>query len=143
MSGHASILLKSFTLRAMGKATFLDSLFLTGPDGAIYEFPAALAAQHRITTQREKELGHLPIRPYPIVCGLSADTTADSDADEVSGRHKVVGPGGGAVPSNWTFHQTLEFGTYLDPKTGRYVQGIHRHPWGDERGEGASDSEFA
>jgi hypothetical protein len=41
----------------------LGSIFLTGLDGFVYEFPAAIANQHRVSPERIKELGHLPIVP--------------------------------------------------------------------------------
>lgn len=121
-------------MTTMGKATALESVFLTGPGGGIYEIPAQIAEQYRVSAERISELGHLPIRPYEM---------PTEGEDEVGGRHKVASGSGGAIPSAWTFHQTWEFGTYLEAGSGRYIQGIHRHPWGDERGEGASENEFA
>lgn len=124
----------------MEKTQFLDSVFLTGPDGFVYEFPKEVADAHRISEQRIAVLGHLPIKPYHEALALSEDT---GQVDEVAGRHKVAGAGGGAAPANWSYHATWEYGTYLDFASGRFAQGIHRHPWGDERGEGASETEFA
>jgi hypothetical protein len=118
---------------------YLDSVFLTGPGGQVYEFPRALAERHAVSEARARELGHLPIQPYSTV----SESEPAGNVPEVGGRHKVPGAGGGGTVANWQFHSTWEFGTYLDHVSGRFAQGIHRHPWGDERGEGASESEFA
>lgn len=138
-SGQQSVSLKAFKPSTVEPTTYLESVFLTGPDGRIYEFPRSLSDQHAVSAERVKELGHLPIQPYT----LASEHAGKEEEATVAGRHKVPGAAGGGSVAAWQFHATWEFGTYLDHASGRFAQGIHRHPWGDERGEGASESEFA
>ena len=97
----------------------LGSIFLTGLDGFIYEFPEALARQHRVSSERIKELGHLPIAPYP---GMVAPASAD---DEVSARHYVLRDDGQFGP-----HTDLLYGTAVSEDDGIYYAGLHFHPYG-------------
>jgi hypothetical protein len=102
----------------------LDTIFLTGPGGLVYEFPRALAEQHLVTQERLWELGHLPIVPY----GARVLTAPRDDGDEVGGRHMAVEPSGAIA-----YHSDVRFGVYRW-SDGYYYQGEHFHPYGDETG---------
>jgi hypothetical protein len=97
----------------------LGSVFLTGLDGFIYELPEALARQHRVSPERIKELGHLPIAPYP---GMVAPASAD---DEVSARHYVL-----RDDSQFGPHTDLLYGTAVSEDDGICYTGLHFHPTG-------------
>jgi hypothetical protein len=98
----------------------LGSIFLTGPDGIVYEFPEAMAKEYRVSAERVKELGHLPIAPYTKLVHENPD-----DGDEVSARHYVLGDDGQYGP-----HAGLLFGTAFSEKEGCYCTGFHYHPDG-------------
>lgn len=105
----------------------LDSVFLRGPDGSLFELPLEEAERFMVTPDRATELGHAP---YP------------AGRQEVAGHHMVAG-GSAADPSNWGFHQSWEFGCYFDDAAGAFIIGMHRHPYGDERAVPASPGDFA
>lgn len=105
----------------------LDTVFLRGPDGSLFELPLDEAERYMVTPDRASELGHAP---YP------------SGNQEVAGHHMVAG-GSAADPSNWGFHQSWEFGCYFDDAAGAFIIGMHRHPHGDERAVPASPGDFA
>jgi hypothetical protein len=102
----------------------LDTIFLTGPGGLVYEFPRELATQHLVSPERVKELGHLPILPYGA-------RVPDDDDDEVGGRHLVTQTSGALG-----FHRDARFGVYRW-SDGYYYQGEHYHPYGNDHGEPA------
>jgi hypothetical protein len=93
----------------------LDTIFLTGPDGFVYELPRNIAQTYRITSERIAELGHLPLKPYPPAV-----------EPEVMGHHFVVNADGVYGP-----HSDLLLGTAV-AGDGRYYTGWHRHPHGTE-----------
>jgi hypothetical protein len=98
----------------------LGSVFLTGLDGFVYEFPEAIANQHRVSAKRIKELGHLPIAPY-----TSLVLPHPSEADEVSARHYVLRDDGQYGP-----HSDLLYGTAVSEENGFCYTGLHFHPGG-------------
>jgi hypothetical protein len=98
----------------------LGSIFLTGPDGFIYEFPESLAKQYRVTPERIKELGHLPITSYTkMVLAIS------NEAEEVSARHFVIRDDGQYGP-----HSDVLYGTAVAQDDGVCYTGYHFHPDG-------------
>lgn len=112
----------------------LSTIFLRGPDGSVYELPRKVADAYRVDAERRRQLGHLPPLGTPAFL---------LDEDEVGGRHKTPAAGGGGSPADWTFHRTWEYGCYFSVPANAYVLGFHRHPHGDERAVGASQSDFA
>jgi hypothetical protein len=98
----------------------LGSVFLTGLDGFVYEFPETIAKQHRISPERIKELGHLPIAPYTEL--VFPNTNA---GDEVSARHYVLRDDGQFGP-----HADLLYGTAVSESDGICYTGLHFHPGG-------------
>jgi hypothetical protein len=99
----------------------LGSVFLTGLDGLVYEFPEAIARQHRVSPERIKELGHLPIAPYTKLVLPDAST-----GDEVSARHYVLREDGHYGP-----HADLLYGTAISEADGICYTGLHIHPNGN------------
>lgn len=97
----------------------LGSIFLTGPDGFIYEFPESLAKQYRVTPERIKELGHLPIAPYTKM------VPATVNEEEVSARHFVIREDGQFGP-----HSDVLFGTAVSQHDNLCYTGYHVHPNG-------------
>jgi hypothetical protein len=101
----------------------LGSIFLTGPDGFMYEFPESLAKQYRVSPERVKELGHLPITPYTKMVPAPAN-----DEEEVSARHFVIREDGQFGP-----HSNVLLGTAISQNDGVCYTGYHYHPDGSER----------
>jgi hypothetical protein len=101
----------------------LGSIFLTGPDGFVYEFPEAIAKQYRVTPERTKELGHLPIAPYTSLVLPQAN-----DQDEVSARHFVLREDGQFGP-----HSDVLYGTAINQDNDICYTGFHFHPNGSTR----------
>jgi hypothetical protein len=111
----------------------LSTVFLTGPGGIVYEFPAEVAAKHALSPERAEELGnHLPIIPYgtPSTGALPAQSTG-KEAD-VEGRHHV-----------WRMDQFGHWDRVLHPYPlygpfrgfdGMIYIGRHCHPYGTEIG---------
>ena len=97
----------------------LGTVFLAGLDGFVYEIPEDVALTYRITPDRIKELGHLPISAERVGAG----------EPEVIGHHFVIGPDGVYGP-----HTDLLFGTAI-ANDGRYYSGWHRHLHGTELAE--------
>jgi hypothetical protein len=93
----------------------LGTIFLTGPDGFVYELPEEVAKEYRIPVARLEELGHLPLEPYPR-----------ATQPEVVGHHFVVNENGVYGP-----HTDVLLGTAI-AGDGRYYTGWHRHPQGTE-----------
>jgi hypothetical protein len=113
----------------------LESVFLTGPGDLIYEIPKEVAAKHVVTSERIKELGHLPIAPYSVI-SKSAETHTPgtvhqhfspevAEAD-VEGRHMAWNPVLG-----WVWHGNVLFGT-ARAVDGFFYTGPHYHPYGNE-----------
>jgi hypothetical protein len=103
----------------------LDTIFLTGPGGQVYEFPRALAAQYLVTPDDTDEPGHLPIAPY------GAHAQNGEDDPEVGGRHRTIQSTGASC-----YHREVRFGVYLWTD-GYFYRGEHFHPYGDETGQPA------
>jgi hypothetical protein len=108
----------------------LGSIFLTGPDGFVYEFPANIANKHRVSPERIKELGHLPIIPY-----TSLVLPSPNEGDEVSARHYVLREDGQYAP-----HTDLLYGTAVSEEDGICYTGLHFHPGGGFRARFTNDS---
>jgi hypothetical protein len=112
----------------------LDSTFLTGPGGFVYELPCAEAQKYIITPERVKELGHLPVTPYGTQAGsmhshvLAATTGAGEEASDVEGRHLARNAFG-----RWVWHDWPVHGTFRGPD-GVFYRGVHFHPYGTEIG---------
>ncbi len=100
----------------------LGSIFLTGPDGFVYEFPEEVAKQHRVSLERIKELGHLPIAPYTSL--VLPDVHS---GDEVSARHFVLRADGQFGP-----HSDVLYGTAINQDDGYCYTGFHFHPAGSD-----------
>ena len=101
----------------------LETTFLTGPGGRIYELPREVADQYVLTMERLQELGHLPITPY----GMSERNNDAMDiGDEVGGRHMVMLPSGTSG-----YHSDIRYGTFLWTD-GQFYVGDHYHPYGTE-----------
>ena len=96
----------------------LGSIFLTGLDGFVYEFPATIAKKHRVSPERIKELGHLPIVPYTTLV-----LPNPNEGDEVSARHYVLREDGQYGP-----HTDLLYGTAVSEEDGICYTGLHFHP---------------
>ena len=104
----------------------LGSVFLTGLDGFVYEFPELLAKQHRVSPERIKELGHLPIVPYTGLIPPTGSVPPVANAgDEVSARHFVLREDGQYGP-----HSDLLYGTAVSEEDGIFYTGLHFHPGG-------------
>ena len=128
----------------------LDSIFATGPDGRIFEIPNAQATGYEVTEERERELGHLPLVPYNLLMAIAAGNTDETDVDveteeAVEGRHLTLDPSVGASGglTTWSWHTDWQYGAYTDVNDGSVYVGMHRHPQGDERAEGASPTDFS
>lgn len=124
----------------------LNSVFATGPDGRIFEIPVEQATGYEVSEEREKELGHLPLIPYNLLMAIAAGNTDDTDTEEaVEGRHLTLDPsvGGAGGLTNWSWHTDWQHGAYTDVNDGSVYVGMHRHPFGDERAEGASPTDFS
>ncbi len=104
----------------------MDSTFLTGPGGLVYELPLAEASKYVVTPQRVKELGHLPVVPYGTQG--SASTAASAETSDVEGRHLAWNPTFG-----WVWHSNYLYGPFL-AADGFYYRGVHYHPYGNELG---------
>lgn len=106
---------RPFSKEGMSKPSFfpqpLGTIFLTGPDGFVYEVPEEVAKKYRITPDRVAELEHLPLTAYPSANG-----------PEVVGHHFVVNADGVYGP-----HTDVLLGTAI-ASDGRYYTGWHRHP---------------
>jgi hypothetical protein len=100
----------------------LDSIFLTGPGGLIFEIPRAVAEQYVLTMERMKELRHLPITPY----GVDSHHQATDDDGEVGGRHMVM-----LASGTLGYHSDVRFGAFLWTD-GQYYVGDHYHPYGTD-----------
>ena len=100
----------------------LGSIFLTGPDGFIYEFPESVAKQYRVSPERMKELGHLPISSYTKMSPVAGNE------EEVSARHFVIREDGQFGP-----HSNVLLGTAISQDDGVCYTGYHYHPDGSER----------
>ena len=116
----------------------LDTVFLTGPGGRVYELPAAVAEQYLVRPDRISELGHLPIVPYGCQDKLEPPARAAPSRNEtydVEGRHMVFGydQWSGTYRHYWHF-EVLD-GTFLGVD-GVYYQGPHYHPYQTELGYG-------
>jgi hypothetical protein len=109
----------SVSLQGMSKPSLfpqpLDTIFLAGLDGFVYELPEEVAKRYRITPARVEALGHLPLAPYP-----------PATPPEVVGHHFVVNADGVYGP-----HTDVLLGTAI-ASDGRYYTGWHRHPHGTE-----------
>lgn len=103
----------------------LDSVFLTGPGGRVYEIPRKLADKYLIGLERIRELGHLPIVPYGVSDGGAGARAMGGD---VEGRHMVMLPSGVLG-----FHTDIQFGTF-HATDGNYYLGDHYHPYATELG---------
>lgn len=117
----------------------LGTVFVTAPDGKIFELPRSVAESYVVTPEREKELGHLPLQPYTAL----VPRTPPPIGAEVSLRHRVAPLGPGAsLPEAWVYHTTWEYGAYMDAASGDFMVGFHRHPYATEEAETASESDF-
>jgi hypothetical protein len=119
----ASSLLVANHITAMSMKLYpepLGSVFLTGLDGLVYEFPEAAAKQHQVSPERIKELGHLPIVPYTKLVLPNSN-----EGDEVSARHYVLRDDGQYGP-----HSDLLYGAAVSEKDGICYVGLHFHPHG-------------
>jgi hypothetical protein len=110
----------------------LDTIFLTGPGGLVYEIPRDVAAKHVVGPARIKELGHLPIEPYSEKHAEQRHShgpsgiPADIAGGDVEGRH--------LVPNQWgqlVWHYNPIFGTARGVD-GYFYTGVHTHPYGTE-----------
>lgn len=108
---------------------WLDTVILMGPNGVVYELPAATAAQFAINEDRLRELGHPPF-------------ARRSREPEIRGHHKIPGSAG-AAGTDWSYHATWEYGCFQDAASGGFAIGFHRHPFGDERAVAAEPQDFA
>src|SRR5258708_19257279 len=65
--------LRPFSKEGMSKPSFfpqpLGTIFLTGPDGFVYEVPEEVAKKYRMTSARVVELRDLPLAAYPSANG--------------------------------------------------------------------------
>src|SRR5258708_15264892 len=65
--------LRPFSKEGMSKPSFfpqpLGTIFLTGPDGFVYEVPEEVAKKYRMTSARFLEPRHLPLAAYPSANG--------------------------------------------------------------------------
>src|SRR5260370_32692959 len=65
--------LRPFSKEGMSKPSFfpqpLGTIFLTGPDGFVYEVPEEVAKKYRMTSARVVEFRHLPLAAYPSANG--------------------------------------------------------------------------
>jgi hypothetical protein len=111
--------LRPFSKEGMSKPSFFPqppgTIFLTGPDGVVYEVPEEVAKEYRVTPDRVAELGHL---------ALTVNSSANEP--EVVGHHFVVNADGVYGP-----HTDVLLGTAI-ASDGRYYTGWHRHPQGTE-----------
>ena len=113
--------------KAPDPATRLDTIFLTGPGGAVYEFPREVASKYAISEERLAQIGHLPIVPYGAKVQPERPATPAEDA-EVEARHLTYSPTYGSV-----WHSNFMYGVYLYVD-GNYYQGDHYHPYNTELG---------
>jgi hypothetical protein len=104
----------------------LDTIFLTGPGGAVYEIPRDVASKYVLSSERKAQIGHLPIIPYGQK--LEGPAAPAQDA-EVEARHMVYSPAYGN-----TWHSNYMYGVYLWVD-GNYYQGEHYHPYNTELGQ--------
>jgi hypothetical protein len=102
----------------------LDTVFVTGPGGRIFELPHAVAEKHALTMERMRELGHLPITPY----GVNPNASGSGGSGDVEGRHLVMLPSGAMG-----YHADVQYGAFLWTDGNTYV-GDHYHPYGTELG---------
>ena len=116
--------------KAPKKAVRLDTVFMTGPGGTVYEVPRNVAAKYAITMERVGELGHLPVTPYGTTAPTTSAPAGGSEGGEgdVEGRHLAWNPTYG-----WVWHSNYLYGTFLWVD-GYYYSGEHYHPYGTELG---------
>jgi hypothetical protein len=113
--------------KAPDPASRLDTIFLTGPGGAVYELPREVAVRYAISKERLAQIGHLPIIPYGTRTQPEAAATPPDDV-EVEARHMTYSPTYGQV-----WHSNYMYGVYLYVD-GNYYQGEHYHPYNTELG---------
>lgn len=116
--------------RKSGKPTTrLETVFLTGPGGRVYELPREVAEQYAISMDRLKELAHLPITPYGVSEEIArrGPSTGNGGRD-VQGRHLVMLANG-----TMGYHSDVQYGAFLFNDGHTYV-GDHYHPYGTELG---------
>lgn len=106
----------------------LDTVFLRGARGELFELTREEAASHQVSDERMAELGHPPFAP---------------PGDEVAGHHKITGGGPAGDVGAWDYHRDWQEGCYIDEITGQFLVGLHRHPYGDERAVGALETDFS
>jgi hypothetical protein len=111
-------------------ATRLDTIFLTGPGGAVYEVPREVAGRYAISKERLAQIGHLPIVPYGSKPQPDQGREAGEAGEgaEVEARHMTYSPTYGQV-----WHSNYMYGVYLW-NDGNYYQGEHYHPYNTELG---------
>jgi hypothetical protein len=115
---------------ARKKPEKLDSVFLTGHGGMVYEFPRAVAEKHALTMDRIAELGHMPVTPYgtKVPDGARSGAAAGAETGDVEGRHMALN-----VYGEWVWHSNYLYGTFL-AVDGYYYRGEHYHPYATELG---------
>jgi len=109
----------------------LDTVFLTGPGGMVYEFPRAVAEKHLLSLTRLAELGHSPVTPYGTKTPDSAKSGpvgGGESGGDVEGRHLALN-----IYGDWVWHSNYLYGTFL-AVDGWYYRGDHYHPYGTELG---------
>jgi hypothetical protein len=118
------------------KVERLNTIFLAGPGGLVYEIPREEAAKFAVTPQRIKELGHLPIAPYEVQTGAAHHSHAHAEpgatgaeTQDVEGRHLAWNP----VLGVWVWHVNCLFGAFV-AANGFVYTGVHYHPYGNELG---------
>jgi hypothetical protein len=104
----------------------LDSVFLRGPGGGLFEMSREEAERVRVGPDRFAGMDH---PPYVL------------EREEVTGHHKTAGEFA-VDPGAWSYHSSWEHGCYFDQASGEFCVGFHRHPYGDERAVGALESDF-
>jgi hypothetical protein len=110
--------------RRAGAPERLDTIFLTGHGGRVYELPRRVAERYLLSMERMAQLGHLPITPY----GVAEQLRSANGGGEVQGRHLVMLPSGAMG-----FHGDVQYGAFLWTDGHTYV-GDHYHPYGTELG---------
>ena len=107
-------------------AVRLDTTFLTGHGGRVYELPRDVAERYALTMERMREIGHLPITPYGVSETLARQGA--SGGGDVEGRHLVMLPSG-----SMGYHSDVQYGAFLWTDGHTYI-GDHYHPYGTELG---------
>ena len=113
--------------KAPKKAERLNTVFMTGPGGTVYEVPRDVAAKYAVTMDRVTALGHLPVTPYGTQVPTQSAPSGGGEGD-VEGRHLAWNPIYG-----WVWHSNYLYGTFLWVD-GYYYRGDHYHPYGTELG---------